>query len=324
MALSAYIPSGGSMVEAVKIWNEPNNLSHWDFTLDPEWKRFSDMAMRAARVIKNIAPELPLVLGGISPIDPRFIKLLESYGVLELLDAVAVHGFPLDWNHWRLDDWPKKIAEIEAVTDLPVWVTEAGVSSFGADEVQTFGLRRTAELLLDRVERVFWYSLMDLPPSWQATTRHKESEGSSYYRHFYQGLIRADGTPKPSIDEFRPNMGICQWFSFEDPRLDQAVDWLNKLGVTRLRTGISWADWHRPNAVAWFDRQMHALRDFDTTITLCFTPPSRGIREHHTSPPVDTEEFSWFAGEVVERYALGNQQGGSDSSRVQTSDHGRT
>ena len=29
------------MVEAVMLWNEPNNLSHWDFTIDPEWKQFA-------------------------------------------------------------------------------------------------------------------------------------------------------------------------------------------------------------------------------------------------------------------------------------------
>ena len=26
------------MVEAVMLWNEPNNKSHWDFQLDPDWK----------------------------------------------------------------------------------------------------------------------------------------------------------------------------------------------------------------------------------------------------------------------------------------------
>jgi beta-xylosidase len=217
---------------------------------------------------------------------------------------VAVHGFPLDWNHWQINDWPKRIAEIRAVTHLPVWVTEVGVSTFGADEVQVFGLQRTAELLLPIVENVFWYSLLDLPPTWEATTRHKESEGSSYYRHFYMGLIRADGTPKPSVEYFDPRMGICQWFHFDDHRLEFAVEWLRKLGVKKLRTGISWADWHRPNAVAWFDRQMAALEEFDTTITFCFTPPSRGKWEHHTSPPLDNAEFSYFAEQVVHRYVL--------------------
>jgi beta-xylosidase len=254
--------------------------------------------------IRRHCPGLPLVLGGISPIDANFISLLKSHGLLEHLDAVAVHGFPLDWNHWQINDWPKKLDEIRAVTDLPIWVTEVGVSTFGADEVQVFGLRRTTELLLGQAERIFWYSLMDLPPTWEATTRHKESEGSAYYRHFYLGLIRADGTPKPALKHFNPELGICQWFHFEDHRLDFAVEWLKKLGVKKLRTGISWADWHRQNAMAWFDRQMKALEDFDVTVTLCFTPPSRGKVSHCTSPPLVPGEFAEFASAVVERYVL--------------------
>ena len=292
------------MIEAIKFWNEPNNLSHWDFDIDPGWREFSQMTILAAKAVREVAPELCLVLGGISPIDPEFIRTLSKQGVLEVLDAVAVHGFPLDWNHWQINDWPKKVAEIEEIAQMPVWVTEVGVSTFGADEVQVFGLQRTSDLLVGRVPRVFWYSLFDLPATWEATTRHKESEGSSYYRHFYMGLIRADGTPKPALDTFNPEMGICQWFHFEDHRLDEAVTWLKRMGVKKLRTGISWADWHRPNAVEWFDRQMKALEEFDTTVTLCFTPPSIGKRPNHTSPPVNLEEFAWFAADVVKRYAF--------------------
>jgi beta-xylosidase len=256
----------------------------------------------AAETARRQCPGLPVVLGGISPIDPDFIRLLRSYGLLEVVDAVAVHGFPLDWNHWTLNEWPMKIDSIRAVTDLPVWVTEVGVSSFGAEEVQLFGLKRTAELLLNHVDRVYWYSLLDLPPEWEATTRHKESEGSSYYRHFYMGLLRADGTPKMAAPHFDRRFGICQWFQFQDHRLDLSVEWLRKLGVRRLRTGISWADWHRPNALEWFDYQMKALAEFEVTVTLCFTPPSRGKWAHYTSPPVAIEEFSWFVSEVLQRY----------------------
>ncbi len=292
------------MIEAVKFWNEPNNVSHWDFELDPEWREFAYMIQLAAQTVRDLCPSLKLVLGGISPIDPGFIQRLERLGALAELDAVAVHGFPLDWNHWSINEWPKKLDEIHAVTELPIWVTEVGVSSFGADEVQVFGLQRTTELLLGRAERIFWYSLLDLPPTWEATTRHKESEGSAYYRHFYMGLVRADGTLKPAFNQFNPALGVCQWFHFEDHRLDMAVDLLRRLGVKKVRTGISWADWHRPNAAAWFDRQMDALREFDTTVTLCFTPPSRGKRAHHTSPPLDPGEFAYFVGEVIQRYAL--------------------
>src|SRR5437763_11768954 len=291
------------MVEAVMLWNEPNNLSHWDFKVDPDWKMFAKMIIAAAREIRRINPQLKIALGGLSPIDPNFVKLLGSYGIMDYIDVVAIHGFPLDWNHWSIHEWPHKIDEIREVTEKPVWVSEAGTSSFGAEEVQVFGIQRTAELLLPIVDRVHWYSLFDLPATWTATTRHKEAEGSAYYRHYYMGLLREDGSPKLASRHFPEGLGICQWFHFEDHRLDQGVGWLRKLGVKYLRTGISWADSFRPNAQAWFDRQMQSLDEFATTITLCFTPEHIGQAPPYTSPPKNPEGFAEFAEWVVERYA---------------------
>lgn len=294
------------MIEAVMIWNEPNNLSHWDFEVDHDWEVFAKMAIAAADAVRSECSSLPRVLGGISPIDPMFLRNMESKGVLDAVDTVALHGFPLDWNHWPLDEWPKRIEEVRAVTALPVWISEVGVSTFGAEEVQDFGLRRTMELLAGRAERIHWYSLFDLPRAWPATTRHREAEGSSYYRHFHMGLIREDGSPKIALKrvrEYTPEMGICQWFHFEDDRLDRAVAWLRELGVKRLRTGLSWADHHRPGSLAWFDRQMHALEPFHVTLTYCFTPPSRGVHSHHTAPPQRIEEFAEFCAEMTRRYA---------------------
>ncbi|MGF6227535.1 beta-xylosidase [Inquilinus ginsengisoli] len=293
------------MIEAAMIWNEPNNKSHWDRELDPDWALFADMAIAAADAIAAENPDIPKVLGGISPIDPVFIESMKQRGLLDRLDAVAVHGFPLDWNLWQIQEWPEKLQEIRAVTDLPVWVSEVGVSSFGAEEVQAWGVDRTAELLVGRAPRIHWYSLYDLPSAWEATTRHREAEGSSYYRHFYMGLLREDGTPKPALERFArhaPAMGLCQWFHYQDHRLDDAVAWMKRLGVTHLRTGLSWADSFRPDALAWFDRQMEALADFDVTVTFCFTPEHRGLMPHHTSPPVEKEEFAAFCAEMIRRY----------------------
>lgn len=294
------------MIEAAMIWNEPNNKSHWDPELDPDWAIFAEMAILAGQAIRAENAQLTRVLGGISPIDPGFIANMQARGVLDHVDAVAVHGFPLDWNLWQIQEWPIKIAEIEAITDLPVWVSEVGVSSFGADEVQAWGLERTAELLKGRAPRLHWYSLFDLPEAWGATTRHKEAEGSSYYRHFHMGLIRADGTPKPALEVFArhtPAIGLVQWFHFEDPRLDEAVAWMKRLGVTDLRTGLSWADSYQPGAEAFFDRLMMALEDFNVTVTFCFTPEHRGLAPHHTSAPVAPEEFAEFCARMIRRYA---------------------
>ncbi|KQT53766.1 beta-xylosidase [Aureimonas sp. Leaf454] len=302
------------MIEAVKIWNEPNNKSHWDPLLDPEWDLFADMTRRAGGAIRAINPDLTRVLGGMSPIDPFFIRRLEAKGALEEIDVVAVHGFPLDWNLWAIDEWPAKIEEIKAVTQKPVWVTEVGVSSFGSEEVQAWGVEKTAKLLIGKAPRIHWYSLYDLPKTWEATTRHREAEGSSYYRHFHMGLLREDGSPKPSLEAYAPyaaQMGLCQWFHFGDHRLDGAVDWMRQLGVRHVRTGLSWADRFRDGALDWFDRQMEALAPFDTTVTFCFTPEHRGLQPHHTSPPEVAEEFASFCAEMVARYAPGRALAGT-------------
>jgi beta-xylosidase len=293
------------MIEAAMIWNEPNNKSHWDPVIDPDWVMFAETAKLAAQAIRAENSALPRVLGGISPIDPIFIMKMGERGVLAELEAVAVHGFPLDWNPWQIHEWPAKLAEIHAVTDLPVWVSEVGVSTFGAEEVQLWGLQRSAELLVGRAPRIHWYSLYDLPKHWEATTRHREAEGSSYYRHFHMGLLREDGSPKPALEEFgrhTPELGLCQWFHYHDHRLDDAVTWMKRLGVRHLRTGLSWADSFRPDALEWFDRQMTALQDFDVTVTFCFTPEHRGIEPHHTSPPQVKEEFAEFCASMVRRY----------------------
>jgi beta-xylosidase len=290
------------LITSLKIWNEPNNLSHWDFQLDPDWRIFAEMLRLTGSAVRAHS-DVPLVLGGISPIDVRFLRLLASHGALDAIDVLAVHGFPLDWNLWPLEEWPERIEEIRAEFGRPVWVTETGVSSYASEEVAAWGLRRSLAAL--RGERVYWYTLVDLAPDREATTRHKQAEGSSYFRHFHFGLLRHDGTPKLAVRAFEPGFGICQWLHHGDePTLALTVDWLERLGVTHVRTGLSWAESSLPGAWDWFDTVMDALAPYDVCATLCFTPPSRGLRPDHTSPPVDPAEFAEFATRVVHRYLL--------------------
>ncbi len=194
---------------------------------------------------------------------------MERQCVLSHLNAVAVHGFPLDWNHWTIHEWPAKLNETHDVTKLPVWVSEVGVSS-------------SARKRFGKTPRIHWYSLFDLPRAWPATTRHREAEGSSYYRHFYMGLLWEDGSAKPALRHFReyaPALGMCQWFHFDDPRLDDGVKWLRELGVTRLRAGLSWSDSLRLDA------------------------DSEGLRPDHTSPPRDVGQFGDSCARMTRRYA---------------------
>lgn len=293
------------MIEAVVLWNEPNNLSHWNFRLDPDWSRFADMVKRGSEAIRRVNPDLPIVLGGASACDCDFLRLVRQHGVMDHVDIVGIHGFPLDWNHWNIDEWPARVDEAQQASGKPAWVLEVGASSFGAEEVQAFGLERTLGLLRGNAARVHWYSLFDLPATWPAETRHKEAEGSSYYRHYYLGLVREDGVRKLAWSKFPRDgsAGFCQWFHFEDPRLDAAVEAMQELGVRYVRTGLSWADFFRPNAEAWFDRMMRALEPFEVSLTLCFTPEHLGLEAHHTSPPKDNQDFADFASWAIARYA---------------------
>jgi hypothetical protein len=69
---------GAAMVEAVMLWNEPNNLSHWDFEIDPDWKLFADGPRPRRRRSQAERPALPRVMGGMSPIDPGFVQTLRA------------------------------------------------------------------------------------------------------------------------------------------------------------------------------------------------------------------------------------------------------
>jgi beta-xylosidase len=122
------------------------------------------------------------------------------------------------------------------------------------------------------------------------------------------GLLDEHGSPKRiarAFHEVAPEVGLCQWFHFEDHRLEDAVRWMKTLGVTYLRTGLSWADFYRPNALAWFDRQMRALDDFSVTVTFCFTPEHKGTWPHYTAPPVEPAEFADFCAAMIRRYGNG-------------------
>ena len=143
-----------------------------------------------------------------------------------------------------------------------------------------------------------------------AAERPRKSLGSRDYRYFYMGLIRRDGTPKLALEQFQrhtPAMGIKQWFHFEDPRLDDAVAWSRRLGVTRPRTSAGRANRHPADRAARSGRAIEAP-EFETTATLCFTPESGGLAPHHTSPPKDPMYLADLRARMIERHATAHHR----------------
>jgi CDP-paratose 2-epimerase len=185
------ITKNGAHFEYVELWNEPNNLSEWDWTLDPAWLKFSEMAGGAAYWAKQRGKKT--ILGGMSPVDPNWLDLMFQRGVMQYIDVVGIHGFPTAWEYaW--EGWKANVGRVQEVLDrygseASIWITETGHSTWRHDEytqVQAF-----VSAIEAPVEKVFWYGVTDLHPD-LGTADGFHSDVREY--HF--GLKRYDGTPK--------------------------------------------------------------------------------------------------------------------------------
>ncbi len=134
--LDVLITRHGEHFDYLELWNEPNNIVEWDWTLDPQWLRFSEMIVDAAHWVHERGKRT--VLGGMSPLDPNWLELLAERHALDDVDVIGIHGFPGTWEvEW--DGWPAMVAAArrvldEAGADAAIWITECGYSTWRADE----------------------------------------------------------------------------------------------------------------------------------------------------------------------------------------------
>lgn len=189
--LDVLVSAHGKHFEWVELWNEPNNINDWDWRLDPEWRMFSDMIVKAAYWMRRRGKKT--VLGGMCPTDPNWIRVVGEAGALENIDAISLHGFPGTWTHGEAS-WARQVEDVRAVLqgparDADIWITEGGYSTWRHDE------RGQLEVLLDLldapVERAYWYAWQDLDPDLSSQEGFHVDE-----RHYHFGLNRADGSPK--------------------------------------------------------------------------------------------------------------------------------
>lgn len=203
----------GDCFNAIELWNEPNNRFKWAFDeFDPDWRKFSEMIGYGAGAGAGAAKKLGrrMVLGGMIPVDPAWLELVGSHGGLDDVDIVAIHGFPEMWwpdrpnwdwyQYWH--GWDEKVTKISRVAaGRPIWITETGLATWDFDtgeeglfELQVEMLERAADA---PVERVYWYSLIDLDPERPAIEGFHVDENE-----YHLGLVRFDGTKKPAWDCF--------------------------------------------------------------------------------------------------------------------------
>jgi hypothetical protein len=301
------------VIKSVMLWNEPDNDAYWTLRDDPEYRILGAMLQYAADEVRSISPDTNIVLGGMSGQSTGLLRtLLDAYGLRSRIDAVGLHGFPYDWSYWPPEDWDIRLADFVSVSrDIPVWITETGCSRYDGLDNQRNALIQSAQLLR-YIPHVYWYSLLDHPRDVPAYDAIGPDAGHLYERHYSFGLFHGDPrrdpvTPMPAAFVLPHTWGLVQWFQFQDyATLDCTVKTMRSMGLRKIRTGLSWADWHRPEGPEWLDEVMCSLRDFDVLATLCFAPPSITFPESRTVHPGHIGEFANFARWVADRYCKKN------------------
>jgi len=189
--LDVMITRYGAHFDSVELWNEPNNLSEWDWNCDPEWQIFGAMIGGAAYWAKVCGKRT--VLGGMSPIDPHWLQLMARQGVLENIDIVGIHAFPAhEGIHWR--GWKEVLQTVRGALaacgcDQPVWVTETGHSTWRHDEFRQ--AQAFVEAMEAPAERVYWYGMQDLNPAESTIDGFHVDE-----REYHFGVKHANGCLK--------------------------------------------------------------------------------------------------------------------------------
>ncbi|MCW3054263.1 MAG: NAD-dependent dehydratase [Chthonomonadales bacterium] len=189
--LDQFITELGDCFDWVELWNEPNNRREWDFALDPQWLTFCTMVGGAAYWAQQRGKKV--ALGGPSPADPHWVRLMCERGVMAHIDALGIHGFPATFDfHWP--GWEPTLQSMRTVLDgfglhPELWITEAGYSTWRQDEpkqVQAF-----LEALDAPADHLYWYAAHDLNPALPTLDGSYSDE-----REYHFGLRRADGAPK--------------------------------------------------------------------------------------------------------------------------------
>lgn len=195
-------------ISSWEIWNEPNLPTYF---VDGTPAAYTRLLCAAYPVIREAVPTTPVVYGGLSGNDWRFLRASYQVGAKGCFDVLAVHPYQRYGyapGAQPPDDQPWYFANIELVRDVqeefddlkPVWFTELGWSTHLNEpetpeyqrgvsaQTQASFLVRTLQLTKARypyVARIFIYQARD------------ETEFDRENNNF--GLFTVSLQPKPAV-----------------------------------------------------------------------------------------------------------------------------
>jgi CDP-paratose 2-epimerase len=99
----------------------------------------------------------------------------------------------------------------------------------------------------------------------------------------------------------QPAIGLVEWFQVgEYNRVEKVLSDLKALGVTELRTGISWADFYSEKGKEWIYWLIPTLAK-EVKVLPCFTytPPSLGLKPRTSAPPATPKAYADFLDVII-------------------------
>lgn len=189
---------------AIEIWNEPN----WEpyYAPKPNAAFYARMVREAAARINQLAPDIPIVTAGLSPLansqpdgsriafDQFLREVFDAGGIGPHVDAIGTHVYFGDVDDHALNMRQqigrlRKVMSANGAGSLPIWVTEYGISS--TEETDEDGQARILVELYNTFRR-----LSNIPVV--IVHRFFESETDIGQGIDHRGIVRANGDPKPA------------------------------------------------------------------------------------------------------------------------------
>jgi CDP-paratose 2-epimerase len=99
-------------------------------------------------------------------------------------------------------------------------------------------------------------------------------------------------------------LGILQWLRpGEHDRIPTLIQQMKSIDARRLRTGISWADYHAPGGREWYAWVLPVLAEhFELLPCFHYTPPSLGVVERSSAPPREPKAYADFLDMIVSEH----------------------
>lgn len=210
----------------IQVGNEPNLAWAWTGGVNPA--RYTRLLKVAYAAVKSVDPDMPVIAAGLAPVmtetrTPQtyglraFLEGMYANGAKGHMDGIAVHPYPYGIDLFESFRALAAVKDVAAAhdDDVPVWVTELGISTadFAAENQATVLAALADELRADRdVRGIYVHSLYSDPVNPIARERGF-------------GVIAAGGAPKPAYCAIALTFGGSASCAFSAASRAQEARW---------------------------------------------------------------------------------------------------